>query len=95
VFTSREYPERLGIQLLTLLKDKTEKTLSSRFHSSSSNSTHVDDIQMTLVEICRDFSDPNNSDKIYNCSRVLNTVTSDMKINVRKILDSNDSLAVI
>ena len=76
------------------MREKTEKILNTRFHSSSGNYTNVGDIQMILLEACRDFKDPTDTDKIYSCNKTLNNLTSDMKLNVKKMLDSNDSLAV-
>jgi hypothetical protein len=93
VFISNDYPERIGFQMLELVREKTEKILNSRFHPNSTNNNY-DDIQMILLETCREYNDPSNLDKIYSCNKVLTNVTSDMKLNIRNMLDSNDSLSV-
>ena len=49
---------------------------------------------MILLETCRDYNNPLNKDKLYSANSQIKNVTNDMKLNVRKMLDSNDSLLV-
>ena len=92
VFTSIDYPERVGYQLLEIVKEKTEKILNTR--SLSYLNSNMDDIQMILLEVSRDYNDPTNKDKLFSVNTQIKNITNDMKLNVKKNFESNDSLSV-
>jgi hypothetical protein len=92
--TQKDFPERIGYQMLTELESKSLNLLNTKFFNLRSNKeeikTHSDNIQLNMVELYRKYKDPGNVDRLIDIKRDVDDMQRHMKENVKKMVSSID-----
>lgn len=91
----KDFPERIGYQMLTELENKCLSTLNTKFFGLKSNpndiKTHSDNFQLTMVELYRKYKDPASVDRLLDVKKDVAEIQSEMKNNIKKVVSNIDS----
>jgi hypothetical protein len=94
VITQYDYPERLSYSIITDLKNKYLPSLNTNIIDNFSQTTkHLKDkIQLSMVELERNFRDPANVSAIHKVNKDIREVNQIMRTNIRNVVNNDDTL---